>query len=108
MKILDFIIILTMLTACSQSAIRNEDSKTAIADTLRFKTALLRVEGMTCTSCENTIQLKVGMIQGVKKVKASYTDSLTTVIFDTSVANIVLISETINKLGYKVVGEIPL
>ena len=41
------IIILTMLTACSQSAIRNEDSKTAIADTLRFKTALLRVEGMT-------------------------------------------------------------
>jgi copper chaperone CopZ len=105
MKICGFML-LTLLIACGQNMIKSGDKNSGIADTLSFKIAHLRVEGMTCKGSEISIQQIVGKIRGVKEVKASYTDSLTTVVFDTSVANIVLISEAINNLGYKVVREI--
>ena len=101
MKIIGILVFVFLIAGCGQETKRSKDKLAEIADTLTFKTALLRVNGMTCEGCENTIQM-----EGVKEVKASYTDSLTKVVFDTSLSNIVMISETINKLGYKVVGEI--
>lgn len=79
----------------------------ASVDSSATKTVLLHVDGMTCEGCEMTISKAVISIEGVIDVNASHTDSLTTVVFDTSKANIVLISEKINELGYTVVGEIP-
>ena len=108
MKIIGILVFVFLIAGCGQETKRSKDKLAEIADTLTFKTALLRVNGMTCEGCENTIQTMVGKMEGVKKVKASYTDSLTKVVFDTSLSNIVMISETINKLGYKVVGEITL
>ena len=106
MKIYGFLLMIFLFDSCNQNQTPPGNKDVLIDDTLSVKTAHLRVEGMTCTGCENTIQQMVGKIEGVKKVKASYTDSLTTVVFDTSLASIVLISETINNLGYKVVEEI--
>lgn len=104
MKILRLLFILITLVACAH---KNHNKKqTELADTLIIKTAILRVNGMTCEGCENTIKKMVGEIEGVKEVEASYTDSIAKVVFDTSLANIVLISETINNLGYRVVEEI--
>jgi copper chaperone CopZ len=48
----------------------------------------------------------VSEIEGVVSVNASHTDSLTTIVYDTAKASIVLISDRINELGYTVVGEI--
>ena len=78
-----------------------------MVDSSATRTVLLHVNGMTCEGCEKTISQAVNEIEGVVDVNASYTDSVTTVIFDTSKASIVLISERINELGYNVVGEIP-
>ncbi len=95
-----------MLIGCKNIDPNANQKPIEISDTLAFKTTLLRVDGMTCEGCENTIKKMVGKIEGVKEVNASFTDSLTTVVFDTSLVNIVVISEIINNLGYKVVGEI--
>lgn len=82
-------------------------SELSMIDSNSTKTILLQINGMTCEGCEMTITKAVSDIEGVVDVNASHTDSLTTVIFDTSKASIVLISEKINELGYTVVGEIP-
>ena len=105
MKILK-ILILFALVACGSNNPVKKQNQSDITDTLALRTALLRVNGMTCEGCENTIKTVVGKIEGVKEVQASYTDSLTKVVFDTSLANVLVISETINNLGYRVVGEI--
>ena len=106
MKTFGLLIILFLLAGCKNINPNSQKETTEIADTLLLKTATLRVNGMTSAGCENTIKKMVGEIEGVKKVNASYSDSVATVVFDTSLANIVMISETINNLGYKVVGEI--
>ena len=106
MKTLGLLIILFLLAGCKNISSKAQEETTEIADTLLLKTATLRVNGMTCADCENTIKKMISEIEGVKKVSASYADSVATVVFDTSLANIVVISETINNLGYKVVGEI--
>ena len=79
----------------------------AMADSSAMKTVLLQVDGMTCEGCEMTISKEVGKIEGVTDVNASHTDSLTTIVYDTSKASVVLISEKIIELGYTVAGEIP-
>ncbi len=106
MKTPGIIFFLFILIGCKNNFPGTNQKPVEVADTLALKTAILRVDGMTCEGCENTIKKMVGKIEGVKEVHASFTDSLTTVVFDTSLVNIVVISETINNLGYKVVGEI--
>jgi mercuric ion transport protein len=62
------------------------------------------VSGMTCTGCENTIKKQITKMEGVIEVKASFTDSLTIVRFDTTLVSSVAISDEINKLGYTVIS----
>lgn len=107
MKIFGLLIILFLLAGCKNISPNSKKEAAEISDTLLLKTATLRIKGMTCTGCENAIKKIVGEIEGVKEVNASYTDSIAKIVFDTSLANIVIISEAINNIGYKVVGEIP-
>lgn len=92
--------------ACIQNTSKTSDQHSELEDTLQFKKIVLQVEGMTCEGCEMTITKTLGELAGVKNVSASHLDSMTTIVFDTSLANVVLISESINQLGYKVVGEL--
>jgi copper chaperone CopZ len=99
-----------LIATCFACLNRSKDlpmEELAMVDSSATKTVILHVEGMTCEGCEMTISKAVNGIEGVVDVNASYTDSLTTVVFDTSKASIVLISEKINELGYTVTGEIP-
>lgn len=106
-KVILPILLITISVACVNKTRDMTTGELTIADSCSTKTVVLHVNGMTCEGCENTISKAVGGIEGVVEVEASYKDSLTTVVFDTSIANIVLISEKINELGYTVVGEIP-
>lgn len=108
MKILgSLFVILLFSIACMQNTGKAGDEQQAeLTDTLHYKTIVLQVTGMTCEGCEKTITSEVGKLEGIAKVSASHVDSVATIQFDTSIANVVLISEKINELGYKVVGEI--
>jgi copper chaperone CopZ len=105
-KVILLILLITLCFACQNQPKESNKNELTLADSSATKTVLLQVNGMTCEGCEMTISKAVGSIDGVVNVEASFTDSLTTVIFDTSKANVVLISEKINELGYTVVGEI--
>ena len=100
-------LLMAICVACLNKTKNTSTEELALVDSNATKTVLLHVDGMSCEGCEMTISEAVIGIEGVVNVKASYTDSLTTVVFDTSKASIVMISEKINDLGYTVVGEIP-
>ncbi|MBU0615642.1 MAG: cation transporter [Nanoarchaeota archaeon] len=64
---------------------------------MRFKT-----KGMHCTSCEMLVKDALMDIDGVKKVKASFKDSIVDVDFDAAKVSAEKIAKTIEKEGYKV------
>nr|DBA32557.1 TPA: hypothetical protein GDO54_000340 [Pyxicephalus adspersus] len=42
----------------------------------------IRIEGMTCQSCVNTIEGKIGKLQGVQKIKVSLTGQEAVIVYD--------------------------
>lgn len=66
---------------------------------------ILPVEGMTCTGCENTIEMRVGALQGVQTVEADHLQQTTRVVFDSSLTGLPQIIQAIQDAGYRVTGE---
>lgn len=66
-----------------------------------IKREVLRVEGMTCSSCELRIEKAINKLEGVKEIKAVYSSSKVYVTFDESVIEIYEIIKEIEKAGYK-------
>ncbi len=106
-KALLAILLISISFACFNKSKDTTTEEFTMVDSSATKTVLLQVDGMTCEGCEMTISKAVGQIEGVMDVNASHTESLTSVVYDTSKVSIVLISEKIIELGYTVVGEIP-
>ncbi|SHI18196.1 copper chaperone [Sporobacter termitidis DSM 10068] len=65
---------------------------------------VLKVEGMSCSHCENRIKKAVGNLTGVKSVGVSLQDKTVTVELDPTVLDAVKIRETIEHEGYDVVA----
>lgn len=63
---------------------------------------VLKIEGMTCTSCEMRIAGKLKKLKGVVGAKVSYSSSNVYVTYDANVVGLATIIETIEKLDYKV------
>jgi copper chaperone len=61
----------------------------------------LKVTGMTCGGCENTIQTKLSELPGVDSVKASHIDSSTLVLFDSTLLSSDKILAAFEKLPYE-------
>jgi copper chaperone CopZ len=62
----------------------------------------VKIEGMTCTGCEQTIQKNVGKLEGIKSVKATFTDGRAVIEYFPSVADTIKIREAITGSGYVV------
>jgi len=62
----------------------------------------LKIDGMTCNSCEMRIENALHQLNGIKEVKAVYSNSIVSVVFDESLIKLEEIIETIEKLDYKV------
>lgn len=62
----------------------------------------LSVGEMTCSGCEMKIEKKLKAIRGVLDVKASYSQGIVNVDFDSSQTNIDTITQVIKKLGYTI------
>jgi len=60
------------------------------------------IGGMTCTGCEETIQARVGMLEGINSVKASYVSGKALVEYLPGITDTVKIKAAITGSGYTV------
>ncbi len=60
------------------------------------------IGGMTCTGCEQTIQSRVGMLEGINSVKASYVSGNALVEYFPGITDTVKIKAAISGSGYTV------
>ena len=63
--------------------------------------AILKVEGMMCSGCENRVKNSVSNIEGVKDVKASYESKTVKIKYEDDL-DIELVKDKIIDLGYEV------
>lgn len=66
-------------------------------------TKTLLIDGMTCVSCENRIERKLGSIMGVENIKVSYRDGTAVITFDANVITQAKIEKIIESLDYRVI-----
>lgn len=64
----------------------------------------LKVEGMSCSGCENRIINSVSLIDGVVDVKASHHDGTVKVILNKD-SDINVIKNAIQDIGFNVINE---
>lgn len=60
----------------------------------------IKVYGMTCTSCEKTIERTLLKIEGVYSAKADFADQVVEVEYDTETSSVEAMKNSINKAGY--------
>jgi copper chaperone len=65
------------------------------------------IGGMTCLGCEQTIQRKVGKLEGIKSVKASFTVGNAFIEYIPSLVDSLKIKSAITESGYTVKKFIP-
>lgn len=65
------------------------------------------VEGMTCSGCERTVERVIKNLEGVETTKADLKSATVEVEYDPSKVTIDQIKSSINKVGYRFVGERP-
>ncbi len=63
---------------------------------------VLKVEGMSCSHCENRVKKAVSSLAGVSGVEVSLGDKTVTVELDSSAVTEQQIKETIEEQGYDV------
>jgi copper chaperone len=66
---------------------------------------VLKVEGMTCQHCVQTVSEKVGKMTGVEKVDVSLEQKEVTVDFDESKTQTEEIAAQIVEAGFEVIGN---
>jgi Cu+-exporting ATPase len=81
------------------------DVKSAIEDESQTKRMAIKIGGMHCAGCVNSIQNYVLEQKGVKKCEVNLTAEKAVLEFDPSSTNLPAIEKAIEEIGYKVVYE---
>lgn len=68
-------------------------------------TEILKIDGMTCHSCEKTIEKEIGSLDGVIKIKANFKNRNAVIKYDSNKLNKKIIASSIEKVGYTLVTE---
>lgn len=66
-----------------------------------MKTAIVKVEGMSCSHCEITVQDAIRKLPGIKKAKASKRKKQAVVNYDEGQVSLEQITAAVNATGYK-------
>ena len=69
------------------------------------KRALLKVGGMHCGGCVNSIQRRVSSLPGVTTVEVNLANERAVLEYDPSIVQIESIEKAIEEIGYRVVYE---
>jgi len=65
----------------------------------------LKIDGMTCNSCEIRIENALHNLDGIIEIKADYCDSIISIVFDENIIRLEKIIENIEKLDYKIISS---
>jgi len=65
----------------------------------------LRIEGMSCTNCEQSVAKGVNELAGIDSISANHLDSTAFVRFDSNTTNLAEISKAIEGRGYHVASK---
>lgn len=90
------LVVLALVTGCMAA----EGSGSGDEDHGELATGVFAVEGMTCGGCEAGVELKVGGLEGVEAVEASYAEGRATVSYDPERVTPEEIIAAIEELGY--------
>ncbi|KAG8504977.1 Copper-transporting ATPase 1, partial [Galemys pyrenaicus] len=74
-----------------------EDYSMAQADEVMLK---MKVEGMTCHSCTNTIEGKIGKLQGVQRIKVSLDNQEATIVYQPHLITVEEIRKQMEAVGF--------
>jgi len=70
---------------------------------MSMESIVLKVDGMSCSHCENRVKKAVAGLDGVQDVAVSLEDKTVTVAYDSAILGVALLQETIEDQGYDVV-----
>lgn len=69
---------------------------------MSLEVSTLKVMGMSCSHCENSVKKSVSALNGVSNVSVSLTDKKVTIEYDAEKVDIKTIKDTIEDQGYDV------
>ena len=70
---------------------------------MKHETAILQVEGMSCSHCENSIKKALGAVHGVNNVAVDLQAKQVKVDYDLERVPLQTIKATIEKIGYEII-----
>jgi Cu+-exporting ATPase len=74
------------------------------AEVARDQLAVIRIEGMHCHKCEQTIQKLLAQHPGVREVEVDFASGQASVLFVRGGVSISKLMDTINAAGYRATG----
>ncbi|HEY1628334.1 MAG TPA: heavy metal-associated domain-containing protein, partial [Tepidisphaeraceae bacterium] len=78
---------------------------TSMAENIvRDNLVLIKIEGMHCHRCEESIQKKLASQPGVREVEVDFASHQASVLFDDKKISINKLMETVNEAGYQATG----
>ncbi|MFA5327230.1 MAG: cation transporter [Prolixibacteraceae bacterium] len=104
MKNIFFILVLMVAFSACQSPKQKTDSSKSEVAVAKVETTL-RVEGMTCTECEQSVAKGVNALAGIDSISANHLDSTAFVRYDPSKTDLAQITKAIEDRGYEVVAS---
>ena len=73
-------------------------------DVGRDQLVLIRIEGMHCHKCEQTIQRALSDQPGVHEVEVDFNSGLASVLFDRDAVNVAQLMTAVRDAGYQATG----
>ena len=74
------------------------------ADVARDQLAVIRIEGMHCHKCEQTIQKALSSFTGVHEVEVDFNSGQASVLFDGGAVTVKQLMQAVNDAGYRAAG----
>ncbi|HZL10660.1 MAG TPA: heavy-metal-associated domain-containing protein [Prolixibacteraceae bacterium] len=98
-KTLFILLISFAFAACNAPQKKTAEVSTAPAEMVEVN---LKIEGMTCTECEQSVAKGVNELAGIDSISANHMDSTAFVRFDASKTDLAKITKAIEDRGYEV------
>src|SRR3712207_679253 len=74
------------------------------ADVARDQLAVIRIEGMHCHKCEQSIRKTLEALPGVNEVEVDFASGQASVLFDRTAVSVSDLMESVNAAGYRATG----
>jgi copper chaperone CopZ len=65
---------------------------------------IVRIEGMHCHKCEQTIQKALTRLPGVHEVEVDFNSKQASVLYDQAQVNVKTLTDAVTETGYRVTG----